>query len=71
MRLVLLLGLFGLLGCSTSAPEKEGCIEFDHDSVRNGIPQTCRMVWCEETTMSTSLDFHSTGGVAALWCDPK
>lgn len=56
--------------CKTTPPKPENCVEFDHFTERGGKVWRCRMVWCEEGTISTKGSVSSTGGVASLWCEP-
>ena len=53
-------------------PTTKGCVEFDHETTRNGQPVTCRMVWCEKEksgfSTSGNVSWSITGGVSTLWC---
>lgn len=61
-EMLLVLTLLG--GCELEAPKPSDCIEFFHNTSRDGVPVQCKMVWCEAVTTAGK----TSGGVAALWC---
>ena len=63
-----LLPLFLLLtACEVTAPATDSCIEFDRNTLHNGRPVTCRMVWCDERQAGNG----SACDIATLWCDER